>query len=121
MKKKKLTIGYKGKRIKLFAEDCNWWRKFSGLMFSKKEEAEILFFGFKRKQNIAIHSFFVFYPFIAVWLDEKNKAIDVRVVKPFTSYASPKEKALSLVEIPICKKNKRFVKFFTPTEKQQKA
>ncbi|VVB82671.1 putative ACR [uncultured archaeon] len=112
MLKKKLIIGYKGKRIKLVAEDCNIWRKFSGLMFSRREKAKILLFAFKKKQNIAIHSFFVFYPFIAVWIDEKNKVVDVKVVKPFTSCVFPKEKSVKLVEIPINKKNKKIVKYF---------
>lgn len=115
MKKKELIIGYKKKRIKILAEDCNLWRKFSGLMFSRRENAGILIFRFNRKQKIAIHSFFVFYPFIAIWLDEKNKAVDAKIVKPFTSCVYPSEKAFSLVEIPLNKKNKKISKLLIPT------
>jgi len=110
MLKKKLTIGYKKKRIKLTAEDCGIWRKFSGLMFSRREKAGILLFSFKRKQFIAIHSFFVFYPFIAVWLDEKGRAVDLKIVKPFTPCVCPEKKALSLVEIPLNKRDKKIAK-----------
>lgn len=110
MKKKKLTIGYKKKKVKLVVEDCNNWRKFSGLMFSRKEKAGILLFGFKQKQKIAIHSFFVFYPFLAVWLDEKRKVVDVKKVKPFTPCVYPKKNALSLVEIPLNKRNERIAR-----------
>lgn len=116
MKKKRLTIGYKKKKVRLVAEDCGIWRKFSGLMFSRREKAEILLFSFKRKQKVAIHSFFVFYPFIAVWLDEKNRVVDIKVVKPFTSCVYPEKRALSLVEIPINKKNKKIARFFIPDE-----
>lgn len=110
MRKKKLIIGYKKKKIKITAEDCNNWRKFSGLMFSRRETARILLFNFKRKQFIAIHSFFVFYPFIAVWLDEQRRVIDLKVVKPFTPCVCPEKKSLSLVEIPLNKRNKKIAK-----------
>ncbi|MEK6826879.1 MAG: hypothetical protein AABX99_00140 [Nanoarchaeota archaeon] len=76
-------------------------------MFSRREKAGILLFDFKEKQKIVIHSFFVFYPFVAIWLDEKNKVIDLKIVKPFTFCVSPKKSCFKLVEIPINKKNKR--------------
>jgi len=139
MKRKELTIGYRARtpnrfpslnlplkfgsrlmKIKIIGENCNLWKKFSGLMFSRRENSEILIFSFKRKQKIAIHSFFVYYPFIAVWLDEKNKITDIKIVKPFTSYAAPRKKSLILVEIPINKKNKNAVKFFSPVVKMMK-
>ncbi len=116
MKKKKLIIGYKKKRIKLVVEDCNLWKKFSGLMFSRREKAGILLFSFKRKQKIAIHSFFVFYPFIAVWLDKKKKVVDVKIVKPFTACVYPEKKAISLVEIPINKANKKIARYLASDE-----
>lgn len=115
MKKKKISITYKNKKIKIEAEDCNFFKKFSGLMFSRREKAGILLFNFEGKQKIAIHSFFVFYPFIAVWLDKTNKIADLKVVKPFTFCASPKKSCFKLVEIPINKKNKKFVGFFAVT------
>ena len=110
--KKTITINYKRKEIKIIAENCNAFRKFSGLMFSRLEKAEILLFDFKRKQKIAIHSFFVFYPFIAVWLDEKNNVVDLKIVKPFSPCVSPQESGFKLVEIPINKKNKKICDFF---------
>lgn len=117
MKKSELIIGYKKKRIKVLAENCNLWRKFSGLMFSRREKAGILLFKFKKEQNIAIHSFFVFYPFLAVWLDRKNKVVDLKIVKPFNPCVYPEKNFLSLVEIPINKKNKEIVNSFFPTGK----
>jgi len=102
--KKEIIIHYKKKKIKVVAEDCNWIRKFIGLMFSRREKAKILLFRFDRKGKIAIHSFFVFYSFVAVWLDEKNKVVDLRVVKSFVPYVSHKNKADKLIEVPISKK-----------------
>jgi uncharacterized membrane protein (UPF0127 family) len=112
MKNKKLIIGHNGKKIKILVKECNLFEKFSGLMFSRKEKAKILLFSFKIKQKIAIHSFFVFYPFIAVWLGKKNNIVDIKIVKPFEPFVFPKKLAFKLVEIPINKKNKKFVKFF---------
>jgi uncharacterized membrane protein (UPF0127 family) len=115
--KKQITIKHKKKRIKLTAEDCNSFRKFSGLMFSRSEKAKILLFDFKRKQNIAIHSFFVFYPFVAIWLDEKNKIVELKVVKPFKPYISSKKSAFKLIEIPINSKNNRILSLLCVTRR----
>jgi uncharacterized membrane protein (UPF0127 family) len=112
--KKELLIGYKGKKIKIAVWNCNFFKKFSGLMFSNKDKAEILLFDFKIKQTISIHSFFVFYDFLAVWLDDKNKVIDLKKVKPFQFCVSPKKTCFKLVEIPINSKNKKIISKFLP-------
>jgi len=112
LKDKKLIIGYNGKKIKISVKECNLFEKGIGLMFSQKEKAKILLFSFKQKQKIAIHSFFVFYPFVAIWLDDKNKVADIKIVQPFEPYVSPRKKVFKLVEVPINKKNKKIAKFF---------
>jgi len=99
--KKRITIKYKKKRIKVIAEDCNVLKKFVGLMFSRRQNAKILLFHFKKKQSIPIHSFFVFYDFLAVWTDNKNKVVDLKLVKPFTFCVASRKLAFNLVEIPI--------------------
>jgi uncharacterized membrane protein (UPF0127 family) len=109
---KQITIKYKKREIKLTAEDCGFFRKFTGLMFSRRERAGILLFDFKNRQNIAIHSFFVFYPFVAIWLDKNNKVIELKVVNPFNPYISSEKPTFRLVEIPINKKNKKILSFF---------
>lgn len=114
--KKEIFLNYKKKKIKITAKKCNLWRKFWGLMFSNNENTEILLFSFKRKQKIKIHSFFVFFPFVALWLDNKNSVIDMRIVKPFT-LAIPQKSAYNLIEIPFNKKNKKLLKFFTTVGK----
>ena len=132
MKNKKLIIGYARtpnrfpslnlpfkfgsrlmeRKIEISVEDCNLFEKFTGLMFSRREKAKILLFSFRRKQKIAIHSFFVFYSFLAVWLDDNNKIVDIKAVKPFQPCISPKKDSYKLVEIPINRKNKKILKFF---------
>ncbi len=115
--KKKIIIHYKKRKIKVTAKDCNLLNKFVGLMFSRREKINILLFEFKRRQKIKIHSFFVFYPFIAIWLDRANKVLDMKVVKPFVFCVSPRKKACKLIEIPIAKKNQKTVKSFFPTRR----
>lgn len=108
--KKEITINYKNKKINLVAEECNSLKKITGLMFSLRQNAKILLFDFKTKQNIIIHSFFVFYPFIAIWLDDKNNVLDLKIVKPFNPFVSSKKSSYKLVEIPINKTNDNLVK-----------
>lgn len=115
--KKILTIKYKKRKIKITAEKCNLWKKFVGLMFSTREKAKILFFSFKRRQKIKIHSFFVFFPFIALWLDKKNNVVDVKIVKPFSFIISSKKQAYNLIEIPINKKYQRLINLFATSVK----
>jgi uncharacterized membrane protein (UPF0127 family) len=113
--KKEIILKYKKRKLKILAEDCNLWKKFSGLMFSLRERAAILLFDFKKRQEIMIHSLFVFYPFIAVWLDGRNNVVDLKIVKPFTFCVCPGKSAYKLVEIPINKPNKKLIKSFFPT------
>jgi len=102
--REKITIHFKKRKIGVIAEDCNLFQKFLGLMFSNREKSKALLFRFKNKGKIIIHSFYVFYPFLAVWLDERNRIVDMKIVKPFIPYVSHKNKADKLVEIPINKK-----------------
>ena len=86
------------------ARKLSHFGKAIGLMFSRREKAEILLFEFKNPVKMRIHSFFVFYKFIALWLDNKNKVIDWKIVKPFLPSVSSKKPFYKLVEIPFNKK-----------------
>jgi len=108
--KKEITINYKKKKLKVTAEDCNLLKKFIGLMFSRCQKAGILLFHFKKKQKIKIHSLFVFYPFIALWLDDKNSVVDMQIVKPFTFCVLSKKPVCNLLEIPINERYKKITK-----------
>ena len=107
---KNVTFFHKGKRFSVEAKKCNLIGEGIGLMFSRREKAKILIFEFDKKRKIIIHSFFVFFPFVALWINEKNEVVDSKIVKPFVSYVSPSEKTNSLIEIPINKNNKKLVK-----------
>ena len=103
----KVGFKYKNKKISLEAKSCNLFRDMIGLMFSSREKAKALLFEFKKPTMMSIHSYFVFFPFIAVWINEKEKVIDLQIIKPWTSHIRPKKPFTKLVEIPI---NKRYKK-----------
>jgi uncharacterized membrane protein (UPF0127 family) len=106
----KVNFNYKNKKINLEAKKCEGLMKGIGLMFSSKEKTDILVFEFKDLGKHAIHSFFC-SRFVAVWLDEKNKVVDLKIVSPWRLSVRPKKDFRKLIEIPINKKNKRIINF----------
>lgn len=109
MKKEEVGLEYKGKKVKFQAKIVSEFEKGIGLMFSRKKTAKILIFKFKKPTKLRIHSLFVFFPFVAVWLDSKNKIIEKKKIKPFKLSISPKSPFSKLIEIPINKKNKKIL------------
>ena len=73
-----------------------------GIMFRRRFEKPLLFI-FPRVSRLgsAIHSFFVFVEFDAVFLDEEKKVVDIRQsIKPFTPVIIPRAPAKFLIEAP---------------------
>lgn len=101
MKRKKICLMYKNEKIDLEVFECNWFERIIGLMFSRRRNAKILLFNFNKPTRKAIHSFFVFFPFVAVWLNKEGNIIDIKVVKPFTFYVCPLTYFFKLIEVPI--------------------
>ena len=100
-KEKKINIGE--------VKKVNEFGKFVGLMFSRREKANILLFEFKKPTKMKIHSCFVFFPFLAIWLDDRDRIISLKIVKPFKLSIGIKKSFSKLVEIPVSKKNKEIV------------
>lgn len=101
--KKSLGIGleYKGKKIIVRVRKCGLFMEAIGLMFSRREKAKALLFDFSGRGKYALHSFFVFFPFIALWLDGKNRVVELRIVGPFSFGIKPKKPFSKVVEIPL--------------------
>jgi len=78
--------------------------KIRGLMFRRRETCPALLFESKKPVQFSIHSWYVLFPFLAVWLDDKNKILDKKIVKPFQLFIPSKKKFYKLVEIPFNKK-----------------
>ena len=102
MKNKKIGLIYRGKRFVIDVKRCNLFGRFRGLMFRKSKDSEaLLLFDSDNSVGWGIHSLFVSFPFVALWLDDKNKIIEKRVVKPFTLSIKPRKSFNKLVEIPL--------------------
>jgi uncharacterized membrane protein (UPF0127 family) len=82
--------------------------KFIGLMFQNREKSQALLF--EDSKNTSIHSFFVFFNFLILWLNDKNEVLDYKVVKPFSIYEKSPTGFTKIIEIPI---NRRYHKIVT--------
>jgi uncharacterized membrane protein (UPF0127 family) len=112
----KFCFKYKKKKVCLDVERCEGLNRGIGLMFKKREKATTLLFDFKRRTRQPIHSFFMSFPFVAVWLDEENKVLEIKVFKPFTVYM-PKKKFVKMLEIPINSRYKEQLRLFVGKRK----
>ncbi|MCK5043987.1 DUF192 domain-containing protein [Candidatus Pacearchaeota archaeon] len=112
-----MEINLGKKKIKVDLKTCNCFEKFSGLMFARREKAKALLFDFKKPVKTAIHSYFVFFPFVAIWLDKENNTVELKIVKPFTSLIRPQKFFYKLVEIPINKNYKEIMKIVVDKRK----
>jgi len=106
----KAKLTYKNTKFELELENCRGLKKGFGLMFKSKENAKALLFDFKNEKKREITSLFVFFDFIAIWLDENNKIIEYRVIKPFNFSISPSRPFKRLIEVPINSKYSKIIK-----------
>ncbi len=79
-----------------------------GLMFTRSLHIPLFF---PLRFPLSIHSLFVFYPFLAVWISEQRSVLRVDTVFPFTLHISPPDGAKGLLEIPIHVKNTKIGSF----------
>jgi uncharacterized membrane protein (UPF0127 family) len=100
-----MKINFKGKDIEIpDVKTCNWFMKFKGLMLCRREKARALLFEFRSPVNFHLTSLFVFFPFVAIWLGEKNEIIKMKKIKPFTFEIPFSKFYRKILEIPINKK-----------------
>ncbi len=82
--------------------------KTKGLMFSRRLKNKALVFEFFPLKKVSLHMFFVFFPIDVLFIDDKNKVVDmIKNFKPFTFYKGSK-KCMFVIELPdgIIKKTK---------------
>jgi uncharacterized membrane protein (UPF0127 family) len=72
-----------------------------GLMFRKKIDKPLLFILSTESRELStIHSFFVFFPFDAVFLNSKGVVVDTKeCIQPFTFRIIPKKPAKYIIEM----------------------
>ncbi|MEK6906837.1 MAG: DUF192 domain-containing protein [Nanoarchaeota archaeon] len=108
MREKRVGFKYKNKNFHINTRECNFFERAVGLMF-KSRNSEALLFEFNKNVGLSIHSIFVFFPFFVLWLDDKDRVIEVRKVNPFTLSVSSKKPFRKIVEIPVNKKYSRLI------------
>ena len=94
--------------MELEVVNCNIIERFFGLMFRSKKTKALLF-DFKKRNKLGLHSFFVFFPFIALWLDEENNVLELRKVKPWKLFVGPNNSFFKILEIPVNKRYKTII------------
>ncbi len=88
------------------------WKKFKGIMFRKKVETPLLFsFDETGRKRNAIHSFFCFARFDAIFIDGQKKVVDmVGNIGPFIPLIVPSSPVKYLVECAAGEAHKKGVK-----------
>ena len=94
----KVKIG--GDEIEIDVLEKRGFGVFRGLMFRSLAKAPALRFNIQG----SLHSFFVFFNFVVLWLDDENNVVDSRVVRPFTFYINSKKKFSRIVEVPVSRR-----------------
>lgn len=100
MKKKKINLAFGSRKLLIELNVVPKSLEWLGLMFSRREKAEALIFEFSKPVKLKIHSMFVNYPFIAIWLNSLGEIIEIRKIYPWNFGVVPSEKFVKLIEIP---------------------
>ena len=116
MKQKRVSFIYKKKKISLNAFECVGNERMRGLTFRRRKNARALLFEFDELCREPIHSIFVFFPFVGVWLDGK-RLVGIKTVKSFLPFIRPKRPFDRLIEIPLSDKYKKEVALIVGKER----
>ncbi|MDP7520631.1 MAG: DUF192 domain-containing protein [Candidatus Pacearchaeota archaeon] len=106
-----MKIYYKNKSINISVKKLSSFNRLIGLMFKSKTNDNLLF-EFNKDVKMSIHSYFVFFDFLAVWLDKSNNVIEFKIVRPFSFMVKSKKPSSKFIEVPINNKNKKIIDFF---------
>jgi len=111
-----MKIVYKNREIEIDVRSMNSFGRFIGLMFRSRETVNLLF-DFLSEGKRDLHSLFVFFPFLVLWLDGKNNLIDHKICLPFKWKISTEKPFVKVVELPFNNKNKKIIDFFVGKER----
>lgn len=109
----KVNFKYKTRKFSFDAKNVPRPQWGLGLMF-RSRNTDCLIFDFGKPVKMALTSWFVFFPFIAVWLDSKNNVLAVEKIRPFRLAIMSKKPFSRLLEIPINGKNAKDVALLCP-------
>jgi len=87
-----------------------------GLMF-RSMKTDNLLFEFSSDSKVSITSNFVFFPFLAIWLDSMDRVIGYERVRPFRFRIPSKKSFRKLVEVPLNSKGLKIEKMLVDERK----
>lgn len=111
-----MKIFFRQREIEVAVREVGIFSKWRGLMFKRRSTSNLLF-DFKQLGKHTIHSYFVFFPFLALWLDSANKIVAWQIVHPFTILVKSPKVCRKLVEIPLHKRYHDILSFFVGEQK----
>ncbi|MEK6945173.1 MAG: hypothetical protein AABW63_00060 [Nanoarchaeota archaeon] len=117
MKQKRVSFTYKKKKISLEVKECRGLMMGVGLTWKRRQNAHALLFDFGKDTDAALTALFVFFPFVAIWLDKNGKVVEKRVIKPFEFSIKPKKNFVKVIEIPLNDKYKKEAKVLVGKER----
>jgi len=103
-----MKIYFKKKEIEIPVKKVSIYS--AGLILRTRNTSNLFFE--KISKNPSLTAFFVFFPFLILWLDDKNNVVDFKIAKPFQFKIDSKKPFSSIVEIPLNIKNKKIFNFF---------
>ena len=106
-----MIISYKKRKISIEVKKLSEFGKVRGLMFRSLENSPNLLFEFNKKKRQIMHSLFVFFPFLVLWLDG-NEVKEIQYIDSFRLSIKPKNNYNKCIEIPFNRKNRNIIAFF---------
>lgn len=106
-----MEIIYRSKIISVKVKEARGLGRIFGLMF-RSSSTENLLFSFNRRVHLAVHSWFVPFSFLIIWMDEKNKVMEHRIVRPFSTAIWPSKPYAKFIEMPLQERNRKIAQFF---------
>jgi uncharacterized membrane protein (UPF0127 family) len=106
-----INIVHQNYKINLKIKPTGFFSRGVGLMFRTRKTTPLLF-DFQRDSRASITSYFVLFPFLALWLDKNNRVVEHKIIQPWKLKVKPRNKFRKLVEVPINNKNIEIINHF---------
>jgi len=111
-----ISLQFKNKKLIVRAKRVGFLGRFRGLMF-KSRYSDNLLFEFENGYKSDLHSFFVFFSFLVLWVDGKDRVVDCMFCRPFMTRISTEKGYNRIVELPLNNRNKGIIDFFVGKRK----
>jgi len=105
------TFFYSRRKFTVDVAETGFFRRGLGLMFRTSGTNNLLFNISSESASKLLTAWFVFFPFLVLWIDG-SKVADFRFVRPFEAFIDTTRRFSSIIELPLNKKNRDIELFF---------